>query len=452
VNYTRAPIPIPVAAARGTKEPGIRTLTARGIFSPQPSGGIHFVIITLCVYFVLMVIRLIYYVYCRRKNAKVTDPADVSVIQSLITHHVWLSMILPCTYHCGHKHITLAVCSLMGMYAVISVFISNGGGDLILDLRAQIFLGVFAAFSQACIRPILNSMFFVYSIYDATELMLAEKPVEFEFNEADYVEDIEMLAPKHFEDEDLIEMDIDDDDDLQFAEMTMDEVLERTTTQKMQMGGSIGRAHLDTALDGLDTAMPIDDEDIILEKGFDDDDFEPIADDEIDIDMELDTPENGSQAPASRMGTMTGTLTGTKRGRTLKNLGAELIELDESSDGGMPVETATTTTDPEDESYEDNVVVTRYLHNYTRYGFAVCFVYLALTALVTILNTSGWTKETLDAFWWTMLCASVASFFAIEPLLMAAVYLYRWLLGDEENDVTADMHPFDGEERYRDDA
>merc|ERR1712146_533190 len=68
------------------------------------------------------------------------------------------------------------------------------------------------------------------------------------------------------------------------------------------------------------------------------------------------------------------------------------------------------------------------LHNYTRYGFAVCFVYLAITALLTILNTSGWTKQLLNAFWWTMIFAGISSFFLIEPLCMGAIWLYRWLL------------------------
>ena len=106
------------------------------------------------------------------------------------------------------------------------------------------------------------------------------------------------------------------------------------------------------------------------------------------------------------------------------------------------------------ESYEDDVIVTRYLHSYPRYGFAICFVYLAITALLTILNSSGWTKQLLGAFWWTVIFAGVASFFVIEPLFMGAIWLYRWMLseGDDVDDVTTDMHPFDGEERYRDDA
>merc|ERR1712146_439861 len=81
-----------------------------------------------------------------------------------------------------------------------------------------------------------------------------------------------------------------------------------------------------------------------------------------------------------------------------------------------------TTTDDDSDSYEDDdVIVTRYLHNYTRYGFAVCFVYLAITALLTILNTSGWTKQLLNAFWWTMIFAGISSFFLIEPLYMGAI-------------------------------
>lgn len=234
------------------------------------------------------------------------------------------------------------------------------------------------------------------------------------------------------------------------------------------MGGSIGRAHLDTALDGIDTgALALDDDEIILEKGFDDDDLGDIE--EQDIEMEMvdsmvisdsmghsgdDEPAQAALARAASVRTDPngGTLSGTKRGKTLYNLDKELVDLDELNGNGDVLSTTETSFDDDDGTYDDDVIVTRYLHNYTRYGFAVCFLFMAITSLLTILNTSGWRKAYLDAFWWCMLSAALSSFFIIEPLYMLAIYLYRWILGDDDDDLTTDMHPFDGEERFRDEA
>jgi len=441
-NWTRAPIKVAPPVPQATPAQAMASLSAAGIFSPQPDGSIHFVILTLIAYAILMVLRMIYFVYRRHQNAAVTDPMDVTVLQSLITHHVWLGMIFPCTYHCGHKHITLAVCTVMGAYAIVSSFVAYGTKDILSDLRAQILVGIFAAFTQVCLRPILNAMFFLYSVFDETELIIEEKPVQFQFDEADYVEDIEMLAPKHFEDEDIIEMDmLDGDDELQFADMTMDEVLEKATREKVTMGGSIGRAHLDDALDGLDAAIPLDDDDIILERGLDDDDM---ALDEDLIDIELDLQENEANARAQA-------LTMSHRGGTLAKISADLIDIGDVSNGSGDDTPRQTSTTGEDDEYTDDVIVTRHLHNYTRYGYFVCLVYLAITALATILNSAGWSKPALANFWWAMIFAAASSFFIFEPLLMFLIWLYRWLL-DDDDDVTTDMHPFEGEERFRRDA
>jgi len=332
---------------------------------------------------------------------------------------------------------------VMGAYAVVSSFIAYGTQDMLTDLRAQIFVGIFAAFTQVCIRPVLNAMFFLYTVFDETELQIQEKPIQFEFDEADYVEDIEMLAPKHFEDDDVVMMDMmdEDDNDLQFAEMTMDEVLEKATKEKVQMGGSIGRAHLDDALDGLDAAIPLDDDDIILEKGFDDEDIE-LDEDLIDVELELQESDAAYRH----------TLTQSHRGATLAKISADLFDVQDVNGSGehTPNNHSLSGTDEKDEE-EDDVIVTRHLHNFTHYGYAVCFVYLALTALVTILNTAGWSKSTLGNFWWSMIAAAASSFIAFEPLFMFLIWLYRWLLGDDE-DLTTDMHPFEGEERFRFDA
>jgi len=467
-NYTRAPIRVPNAQPDTPPAAALAPLSASGIFQPQPDGSINFVVLTLAAYAICMVLRLVYYVYRRRFRPEVADPYEVTTMQALVTHHVWISILFPCTYHCGSKHLTLAVCSVMGMYAVVSCFITLGTKDMLRETQAQMLVGVFAAFTQVCLRPILNAMFFLFTTFDEAELLIAEKPVVFEFDEADYVEDIEILAPKHFEGEGIEMLDVEefaglnDDLDLKFQEMTMDDVLEKAAKEKVDFGGESGRQHLDAALE-LDNIIPDeDDADILLEQGFDDDADIVIDEEMIDVELEIEdskaqyaTAMSASSMENSRVssaGEMT--MTATSRGKTLANIGRELNKVHEADSNGSGddngSEKSPSKTDA-DLSYSDDAIVERHLHNYSQMGYAINMVYLALTALVTLLNSGGWSKPVLSQFWWSMIFAGISSFCLLEPLLMGLVWLYRWLI-DEDDDPTVDMHPFEGEERLRIDA
>jgi len=322
-------------------------------------------------------------------------------------------------------------------------------------------------------------MFFLYTVFDEMELIAVEKPIQFEFDEADYVEDIEIMAPKQFEDHDIdgledIEMSMmekDDDIDLKFGMMTMDDAIDMESKKHSGMTTEATAAHLDAALD-IDRMIPLDESNILLEQGFNDDISDiPIDESHFNIELELEESANldalarsglsasqsGNQ-PMSRADSMAGTLTATVgRGKTMAKLTAELDKVQEeaSSNGSgeddMNATSSPKRTDEKSDDYTDDTIVERHLHNFSMYGYAMCFVYLALTALVTVLNTAGWSKSTLADFWWAMIFAAAASFFLLEPLLMALIWLYRWLI-DEDDDPTVDMHPFEGEERFRFDA
>ena len=466
INITKAPYE-PGEVATNKPHIAINKLTVSSIFAAQPDGGLHFVIITLICYFVLLGARTVYYVWRRRTRPEIGfDRSEVTWTQFLLPMHVWVGMVWPWHYRCANIHITLGCATLMGLYAVISSFFawSDSSASLATDVAMMILVGAFAAFTQIAVRPILNTMFFMYVIFDPTEVesdVAANKSVD---DNAKYIEDVEMLAPGHFQDGEFLREELPECGT--FTQLTVDQALEGITKTTPHLRGSIGG--LNAALDAVDASIPLQEDVIILEESDDGNSADssrrnsaPTNEDtNMDaIKLSLVSPGSKHQSidpDIKRFSLSDNSNEGAARGRsnTLVRLrselhGAEIFTEEDQARAATTTSELTKEAEEEEEDEESSIVIVhRQVLNFPWYGYAICAVYIFFTAMITYLNTSGWSKSTLNSFWYTMICAAVADFLVAEPVFVGLVVLYRYVTGD--NGISREMFPYEGEEQFRD--
>jgi hypothetical protein len=221
---------------------------------------------------------------------------------------------------------------------------------------------------------------------------------------------------------------------------------------------SIGGYHLMDQLDGIDAAIPLEEDVIILE---DSDDGaieeEPVVDTEAikfgfggtfggTADSFLMSSNSGTRRSSTKGGTF-------GRSGTLGRLGAEIRddEVFQETTQSAPITESNSLDEEDDENDLDVIIITRHLLNFRRYGYLICAIYITLCAVITYLNTAGWAHSTLSTFWRIMIITALFDFFVFEPIYMGLVLAYRWLTSEVQEIAPVELHPYEGEERFRED-
>ena len=149
------------------------------------------------------------------------------------------------------------------------------------------------------------------------------------------------------------------------------------------------------------------------------------------------------------------------RGKTIAKINRDFALLDDLEDDlgstvGSGIEstdmTATDSFNAEDDSSTDaysGVIVTRHLGNMRFTAYLVAAVYIVLCAVLTWWLTNDWSKQQLGHFWITMITAAAFNFCIVEFLYVGLVFLYRWLINEDEDDAMNELHPYEGEEEVR---
>jgi len=150
------------------------------------------------------------------------------------------------------------------------------------------------------------------------------------------------------------------------------------------------------------------------------------------------------------------------RGKTIANLNMNLEMLDDLEDAdlgstigstvGSADMTGTTDSFNQDDSSTDaysGIIVTRHLGNMRFTAYVVAAVYIVLCAVLTWWLTNDWASAQLNHFWITMATAAAINFCIVEFLYVGLVFLYRWLINEDEDDAMNELHPYEGEEEVR---
>jgi len=477
-----------------------------GIFNAT-EGILHFLIITWTLFGLFLLMRTIYYVYRRRYRPEIGfDPVEIPVWQSLVVSNIFVGLFWPCHYRCANVHITLAACTLLGWYTVVSMFYALAEPTAWKSWDFHVFVGFTAAMMQLAARPILSFHFFLYVVHDPKE-------VEYQPGEVKEVEpEYDALAP--YETVDLFEKE--EVEDVQAPEgfdgdLLVDDALAMAAASNMAGGGVFGEddgfgatfgegmAKGDALGDkdgGIDWATPLDlnDDIVILDekadeaKEIDDADIEFALDgtvksqgdgagkagvdetlnlDDVDFDALLDEPTK--DAAAAPMGASmkkemslaemadgwnatlnkSGTAGDFARAKTLAQLNADLGELGEMEEGEGMFGTGSSYGEESDD-YGELVIVTRHLANFRVIAYTICAIFMVLTTIVTYLLTYQWDRAALYQFWLTMMMAFIFDFFFVEWFYIALIWLYRWITMDtDDNDMINEIHPYEGEQEVR---
>ena len=266
----------PLAPLATTPEPGLAPLSAAGIFIVQPGGQLHFLVITMLTYFVWLALRTIYYIYRRRHNPDIGfEPFDLPIWKSLLPGHVLIGLFSPCHYRCANVHITQALCTVMSMYLIASMFHALNE-NVLPGWSFHIFVGFAAAAFQLAVRPILQYQFYLYVIHDPSEVEWSNDDSDYGGKKVDVLDsdDIDVLAPSHFDNIGLDMWGAEKGDD---PELVIDEALQFD----LERNADTSRKHDDYAsrfaIEGMQWATPLDLDDDIVVINTANDDIDPDA-------------------------------------------------------------------------------------------------------------------------------------------------------------------------------
>jgi hypothetical protein len=267
VMYTLQPTIVPAAPRTDTTAaPSSNTnaLYMMGIFNSTEQ-MLHFLVYTFATFFVLLIGRTIWYVYRRRYRPAISfSVVDIEPWKAIIKQHVWIGLVWPCHYRCANIHITLAMCTVMGMYTIVSLFYVLSSRNNMAEWHFHLIVGSTAALAQAALRPLFSFGFYWFSTHDETEVLRNAVKMESE----DLSDD--MLAPAVYDAFDSFGKE--DITDLLAptsgfdGDILVDDALRANAPADMQFGGTFGvhEAVAGLGTDGLDWA-PVDlDDDILI--------------------------------------------------------------------------------------------------------------------------------------------------------------------------------------------
>jgi hypothetical protein len=91
---------------------------------------------------------------------------------------------------------------------------------------------------------------------------------------------------------------------------------------------------------------------------------------------------------------------------------------------------------------------------FTLGGYAVCIVVAVALLIFVATNVVTWCDEQFGRFWLVLGLAAAFDVALLQPLFVAAVYLWRWLTSDDSGDdggatvIMHETHPIHGQWRY----
>ena len=152
-----------------------------GIFAGIGGSGVNctnpFTLILL-VYVVCCIASALYGIYRQRKRPHVAEDTylEVPLLSSLLIHHAWLSMLMPCHYHCLLVHFTLSFAHIVTLLALTAALIQGLGFDSPgVVYSAALLAGIVAAAP----RPLLSYGFWIFTTNEGDGTPLATKKSTF---------------------------------------------------------------------------------------------------------------------------------------------------------------------------------------------------------------------------------------------------------------------------------
>jgi hypothetical protein len=184
-DATEAPLDAPPLATTAasvvsledpTTEPSFGSAVSRGIFALVESGcrpALNILSFTLLVYVLVLMARGVHTVWMRRQASEAEDRIvtyGVPAWRSLLPNHVYAGVIVPCHHYCGPIHTTLFLVHILSLYTLCSALLASYHDVVTSSSGSYFSIALVCVIGAAVMQPIFNFPYTLYALIDRREL------------------------------------------------------------------------------------------------------------------------------------------------------------------------------------------------------------------------------------------------------------------------------------------